>query len=208
MDVDLKLTRREATERWHLRQKAAMALLGDNRPYAYSRWMERINMDVGCVIHQENGKTYVQTPASVGLRFVGIVEAESYMKRRYFDGEGAFSNRDLCGWYTDPDGYHGKDGDGLVWGVVYLLPGRAGKTRLVAGYQFGGTDDGPYLDLSKVFEDRVMEGELKTCDVAYQAARHADGLAEEVAEDEREYQLADREEQEKEEREQEEEEDA
>jgi hypothetical protein len=208
MDVDLKLTRREATERLHLRRLAAVALIGG----AYlrqRRFMEWAEHDVGFVERFKDGTVaYTEGPDEIGLRYLGMVEAEVGNRRRYSDSDGAFSNRDVCGWCTDPDGHHSKDGEGLVWGVVYLLPGRAGKTRLIAGYRFGGYGGGLYLDLNKVFEDRVMEGELKTCDIAYWAARHADGLAEEVADDEREYQLKEREEQEKEEREQEEEEDA
>jgi hypothetical protein len=169
MDVDLKLTRREATERFHLKREAAALLLGHKPSPRGRRFMERADYDVGFVerFADGSGVAYTEGPSDIGLRFLGNVEAEVGNRRRYSDSDGAFSNRDMCGWYLDPDGHYTKDGDGLVWGVVYLLPGRSGKTRLVAGYRFGGYGGGLYLDLNRMFEGSPMEGELKTCTAAF-----------------------------------------
>lgn len=130
----------------------------------------------------------IDKPERAGLRHVGDVEAESY------GGRGCFSGRDSCGWYTDPHGDVFKDGTGLCWGVVYQLPGRDGKARFVAGYQFGGTDSGPTLDMSEIFEDdarsygyRFNADEL---DGAREAARRADDMAKDAADNERQYQTA------------------
>lgn len=78
---------------------------------------------------------------------------------------------DHTGWYTDPDGCSSRDGSGLCWGVVAYL----GHGRYLAGYVMGGTDCGGYrLDC---FYDSELE-----------AARAADGIAEQIAETERTYQ--------------------
>ena len=153
--------------------------------------------DSPCVSHQapatgaaaRRGErlAHVSDPEAFGLRHVGNVEAESH------GGRNAFSNRDSCGWYTDPYGDVFRDGTGLVWGVVYQLPARNGCARFVAGYQFGGQDGGPCLDLGNVYESESMRG--ADCaptdhDDARDAARAADSMAERAAEQEREYQTA------------------
>lgn len=130
---------------------------------------------------------HVSDPEAFGLRHVGNVEAESH------GGRNAFSNRDSCGWYTDPHGDVFKDGTGLVWGVVYQLPAHKGRARFVAGYQFGGVDGGPTLDLGNVYTSESMRGEEcapQDHDDARDAARAADSMAERAAESEREYQTA------------------
>lgn len=130
------------------------------------------------------GFAYVDKPDAFGLRHIGDVEAESC----------DFSRRDSCGWYTDPHGDVFKDGTGLVWGVVYQLPARKGKARFVAGYQFGGVDGGPMLDLANIFESDSMAYEyvynVRDHDDARDAARAADSMAQHAAEQEREYQTA------------------
>lgn len=131
------------------------------------------------------GEFYIADPSSVGLRHVGNVEADKPRGR-------IWSRRDSCGWYTDPDGDVFKDGTGLCWGVVYQLAGRKGESRFVAGYQMGGCDDGPMLDLRRVYvEPRDQPGywtdSPRAMDAAREAARAADEMARIAAEEEREY---------------------
>ncbi len=118
---------------------------------------------------QKDGLTYVENPQAFGLRFVGRVEAEPGRRNGYF------SHRQTCGWFTDPFGDVFKDGSGLCYGVVYQLPARRGRVRLVAGYQFGGYDGGPCLDLSEVFEaderDAADWHAIQDHDKAEEAAR-------------------------------------
>lgn len=132
------------------------------------------------------GLAYVEKPESVGLRLVGKVEAECGGRNGYW------SNRETCGWYTDPYGDVFRDGTGLCWGVVYQLSGRNGESRFVAGYQFGGCDGGPTLDLGTIYSE--PRGEYDTSpteqDATRDAARSADSMAQHAAEEEREYQTA------------------
>lgn len=131
---------------------------------------------------------YIERPENAGLRHVGNVEAECGGRNGYF------SNRDSCGWYTDPHGDVFKDGTGLCWGVVYQLPARDGKARFVAGYQFGGVDGGPCIDFGTIYEEDRRDGYYSEStdefDAARDAARAADSMAQIAAEDEREYQTA------------------
>lgn len=130
---------------------------------------------------------YVDRPQNAGLRHVGDVVAECGGRNGYFNSSGR------GGWFTDPFGDVFKDGTGLCWGVVYQLPARDGKARFVAGYQFGGTDQGPTLDFGTIFESDSMRGDycepVEHCD-ARDAARSADSMAQNAAEKEREYQTA------------------
>lgn len=155
----------------------------------------------GPVTPQDNGLAYVADPSVVGLRLVGEIEPESYGDRD------CWSRRDSCGWYTDPHGDVFKDGTGLCWGVVYQLPGRNGASRFVAGYQMGGSDEGPTLDLRRVYVEPAAEYVPTTTDrfglvtggywdwisdrremgAAREAARAADEMARIAAEEEREY---------------------
>ena len=127
---------------------------------------------------------HVESPEAFGLRYVGQVGPES----RRFTSEGRGE-----GWLTDPFGDVFKDGTGLCYGVVYQLPARDGCARFVAGYQFGGTDGGPTIDLATVYTSESARGE--DCrpvdhDDARDAARAADHMAQRAAEKEREYQTA------------------
>lgn len=88
---------------------------------------------------------HVENPEAFGFRFVGYVTPESY------GGRDSFRDTQEHGWLTDPCGDVFKDGSGLCTGVVYQLAGSRGESRFVAGYQFGGIDGGPTLDLSEVF---------------------------------------------------------
>lgn len=91
------------------------------------------------------------------------------------------------GFYDNPHGEESRDGSGLVIPYIGQLPGREGKARFVAGYAFGGRDDGGItFDLSRIFESHGEEAE----DAKEEAARAACGLAESAAESERDYQTA------------------
>lgn len=197
------MTRREELiERYHLRQFAACALHGD-KPYRRAkRYMEHA---IFAPVYWQPPRddrpssrkmAYVEKSSGM-LRLVGRVEAESYGSRSK-----TWCTRDTCGWYTDPDGYVMTDGDGLCWGVVYQLSTRKGKLRFVAGYQFGGTDDGPTLDLGRIYESR-NDGETTSppvgADGALEAARRADDMARDAAEEERWYREEQREEDEEDE---------
>lgn len=81
------------------------------------------------------------------------------------------------GWYDNPHGESARDGSGLIWGVVAQLSGKDGRPRFLAGWQQGGTDGGPVFAMGRGFFDDESD-----------AAAYADGLAERVAEDEKEYQ--------------------
>lgn len=85
---------------------------------------------------------------------------------------------DHKGWYTNPYGESFRDGSGLVWGVVASLPGKDCKPRYLAGYQFGGQDQGITLDLRTIYESED------------DAARAGDSMAERAGEKEKEYQTA------------------
>ena len=127
---------------------------------------------------------YVQSVDGAGLRFVGRVVPD---ERR-----GAiWDKRGDTGWHTDPFGDVFKDGTGLCYGVVYQLPGKDGSARFVAGYEFGGTDGGPTLDMGTVYTgESYWDGSPPDCDAAIDAARAADSMAKAAAEHEREYQTA------------------
>lgn len=130
---------------------------------------------------------YVENPGSVGLRLVGEVVPECGGRN------GWFNSGESSGWFTDPFGDVFRDGTGLVWGVVYQLPARDGKTRFVAGYQFGGTDAGPTLDFGSIFigDDGNCSDERSAGNpAARDAARVADQMASHAADEEREYQTA------------------
>jgi hypothetical protein len=126
------------------------------------------------------------------LRFVGRVIPESYGGHNCFDKD--YRSEHHTGWFTNPDGICDKDGYGLVWGVVCQLTGHKHRTRLVAGYQFGGCDGGPTIDFSRIFWGDPGEScSVVDSDAAREAARYADDMAKRVAEDERIYQEEQRE---------------
>lgn len=133
---------------------------------------------------------YVEKPEAFGLRFVGRVTPESH------GGRDTWDTRESCGWHTDPYGDVFKDGAWLCFGVVYQLPARDGCARFVAGYEFGGQDGGPCLDLGNVYTSESARGlncsyeGAQGHDDARDAARAADSMAERAAEREREYQTA------------------
>ena len=130
---------------------------------------------------QSDGLVWVDTDR-VALRLVGKVEPES----------ARFITREGLGWLTDPYGHSARDGTGLVWGVVYQLPGSRGVARYVAGYVYGGMGEGATLDLARVYTstDNYWDGSAQENDATRDAAYAADSMARRAAEDEREYQCA------------------
>ena len=120
------------------------------------------------------------------LRYVGRVKPDFSIYSIW--------GRNDSGWITDPYGNTFKDGTGLCYGVVYQLTGRRGESRYVAGYQFGGVDGGPDLDLSTIYTTprgcSYSDGSAQDTRGTRQAARAADSAAKNAAEKEREYQTA------------------
>lgn len=131
---------------------------------------------------------HINRPEAFGLRLVGRVTPESY------GGRDTWDSRESCGWHTCPYGDVFKDGTGLCYGLVYQLPARNGRARFVAGYEFGGCDGGPTLDLGNVYEgergDNCSYDGAPGNPAARDAARAADSMAQRAAESEREYQTA------------------
>lgn len=148
----------------------------------------------GAAARRAERLAHVSRPEAFGLRLVGRVTPESY------GGRDTWDTRESCGWHTDPHGDVFRDGTGLCYGVVYQLPARKGRARFVAGYEFGGTDGGPTLDLGNVYTSESARGlncsyeGAQGHDDARDAARAADSMAERAAERaaerEREYQTA------------------
>ena len=130
-------------------------------------------------------RVFHSSTTATGLRLVGRVVPDA-------ERGNIWDSRGDCGWHTDPSGDVFKDGSGLCFGVVYQLAGRDGHARFVAGYEFGGCDGGPTLDLVNVTHEFVRGDETGPQDLAgaQKAARHADSLAKAAAETEREYQTA------------------
>lgn len=87
--------------------------------------------------HGESRVRWIEAPESKGLRFAGTAEA--------------LARLDHSGWYMDSDGF----GE-LARGVVYLLPGRKGRTRALAAVAdpFNSDADGrgPALVSLEIFE--------------------------------------------------------
>lgn len=130
------------------------------------------------------------SPDSVGLREVGRVVPECGGRN------GIWDKSDGTGWHTDPYGDVFRDGSGLCYGLVFQLPSRDGKARFVAGYQFGGVEGGPCLDLGTIYSETVRGAGFSSWDyvteydAARDAARAADSMAQHAAEEERDYQAA------------------
>lgn len=158
------------------------------RPYPAVTWYP-VDSSLPASLQHRERLAYVERPEHAGLRLVGIVQTEPGGRNDYFTSKGG------NGWFTDPYGDHFRDGTGLCWGVVYQLPARDGKARFVAGFQYGGTDSGPTLDLASIYESESeaysdYSHGVTNHDDARDAARVADQMAESAAEKEREYQTA------------------
>lgn len=114
---------------------------------------------------------WIDDPERIGLRFVGA--AHSVDK-----GIGH------TGWHVDSDGLDS------IHGVVFQLPGKAGKARYMAGFSDAFNSESVCLS-TEIIESESYSG-AEDREAAREAAREADRLAERYAESEREYQEADR----------------
>lgn len=136
----------------------------------------------------EDGCRWIEAPALVGLRFVGL----------YHDVDKSARHN---GWWLDPDGM----GE-TVSGVVYQLPARKGRTRFLAGMNDPFNDGSARLDMGMIEADdwrainaarlrrnpKAKSYDLSSQDVEdesarLEAARRGDRIAERYAEQEREY---------------------
>jgi hypothetical protein len=175
-----------AYQRKRARDDAAMILCGIVKPVP--RMMERMLYDsvgsrTGDMLHINGAFS-----RELGLRPVSYVKPEP----RFIYGSDEWSwkvRKDRCGWFTNNNGESWKDGDGLVWGIVFQLPSKHGRARFVAGYEFGGHDEWMTVDLSKVYTAETnLDGSNPVDIVPPDCVLHADALAEEASEKEREYQ--------------------
>ncbi len=176
-----------AAARADLAAYAAALATGDTKAAARVR---RYAPSAPCLSYQSESPrgerlAHVDKPEAFGLRLVGRVVPESY------GGRDTWDSRESCGWHTDPFGDIFRDGTGLCYGLVYQFPARDGRARFVAGYEFGGCDGGPTLDLGRVYEgergDNCSYDGAPGNPAARDAARSADSMAQRAAEKEREY---------------------
>lgn len=121
---------------------------------------------------------WCEQPSALGLRFVGYADKLADIRH--------------TGWWTDDDGCNES-----VRGVVYQLPSRNGCPVYVSGYdnQINGTADcdGPAaIDFGTLWHGDVggNNADSDHYGAHRDAAYHADKLAEQMAENEREYQRA------------------
>lgn len=119
----------------------------------------------------------IESTADAGLRFVGWADELAGLRH--------------TGWHCDDEGRE------TLRGGVWQMPGKAGEARLVYGYaEFEGRGEMNEGSAAVCVSDVVrvpMRGEfgnLDETDGARDAARWADGLAENAAEDRREYNVA------------------
>lgn len=165
----------EAYERYHARYMALAALHGWELR-RHPRYMEQCVGTMPVATRYGHELCLYGNVEKLGFRLLGgVVPERSEIERRhnYFSG-----------WFTNNRGeYSNKDGDGLCWGVVLLVPGRKRMTRYYAGYRFGCTDE-TIVDLRQRFEERKPDGgeRASDTDAAREAARFADSLAANAAE--------------------------
>ncbi|MFU1607360.1 hypothetical protein ACM25O_13325 [Sulfitobacter pontiacus] len=130
----------------------------------------------------ESACRWIENPEARGLRFVGL--AHDVGRAGYSYARDAVEHK---GWYLDADGM----GE-TVAGVVYQLPGRNGRARYLAGYadphNTGADGRGPALLSLDVLEGDATDFSYDPDPVLRDAARRADGIAERMAEAERDYQ--------------------
>ena len=125
--------------------------------------------------HGESKMLWIENPESIGLRFAGLAQD--------------LARLDHTGWFID--NFQGE----TACGVVYLLPGRDGKARALAGYadpyQASKAGRGPCALSLEIFEqDEPTDSSWSSPDCLAYAARRADGIAERMAEEAREYDSA------------------
>ena len=144
------------------------------------------------IIDDSGARHVVGNPATCGLRFVGFVSPEADALE-----PGDWNATPDCGWNTDPDGGTFRDGSGLAWGIVAMLPGRNGRARFVAGMDCGDCEGARVFDLGRVFEVPLASFDgANTCPrelaLGYSdVAADADAMAQAYAEAERDYRRAD-----------------
>jgi len=123
------------------------------KPYAAVSWSR-----------EDDGLAFVQSVSGAGVRIV-VENAGS-------EKGGRNSHN---GWYTNDDGESFRDGTGLIWGIVALLP----HGRFYPGYVCGGHgEENPTIDFSRAY------AESDDC------IHIADSMAEYAADTERDYQRA------------------
>lgn len=171
--------------RYHMQTASPYLSPGYGGRAVYSIAKARRDVEAGTRRYPGPVRVIHASTTATGLRLVGRVVPDT-------ERGNIWDSRGNCGRYTDPSGDVFKDGSGLCFGVVYQLAGRDGHARFVAGYEFGGVDGGPTLDLANVTHEFVRGDETSPQDLAgaQKAARHADSLAKAAAESEREYQTA------------------
>lgn len=168
-----------------LKQARASLTLGEKH-YTPSPWRKPYK---AAFAQTEKGMFFVEHPDAAGLREVGRVRAECGGRNGIWDTRGD------SGWYDNPHGESFKDGTGLIYGVVFQLPGRNGLARFVAGYRSGSDyGEGVTIDLGTIYESESARGDwsysILDHDDAQDAARAADHMAGRAAEREREYREA------------------
>lgn len=128
----------------------------------------------------ESALRWIERPESVGLRLVGLAHEAAPAGYAY-----ARAAVDHSGWYLDADGY----GE-TVAGVVYRLPGRDGRARYLAGYADPWNTDshgnGPACLALDVIQGDARDSDWEADSGVRDAARRGDGIAESMAEAERE----------------------
>ena len=156
-------------------------------PYAGPRYMQR-PMSKKHDWQTDKKCAWVSSTTHIGLRFIGHVVPELHRGQVFQTGN------DIGGWFSDPDGYSGKDGDGLAWGAVYQLNTRHHKMRFVPGYFMDDTSN-LLVDFSTIYEEPngFAEADMADMKAVQRAARAADRMAELAAEEEREYRAEHRE---------------
>lgn len=147
-------------------QRARADVEAGKRRYASGYWWSPCRENIG----NPQGVRWIEKPSSVGFRFVGFADEVS-------------RGIDHTGWFTESDGYWE-----VYRGAVYQLPARNGKPRYYAAYREGydgkcGWGDSAYG--SDYGAAGIDFSEIHDCPM--EAARAADGLAETLAEKEREY---------------------
>lgn len=127
--------------------------------------------------HGGDSLRWIENTAEAGLRFVGWADELASLRH--------------TGWHCDDEGRE------TLRGAVWALPGRKGEARLVYGFQEwegrGEMNEGSAaLCVSHIVRQPMRDewGNLDEMEGARDAARYADGLAESVAEDRRDYNAA------------------
>lgn len=118
----------------------------------------------------EQGYRYVVVPAAYGLRFVDYHDVIN-------DGRNSHE-----GWFTSHDGRTGE----VYRGCVFRLPGRKGKSLLLAGY-YDKEGGGYVVDFSEVYTSIPTDHPTECDNELWLVARQGDRMAERDAEESREH---------------------